>query len=161
MNGFSRTFHDLRHAFATMMIGNGRDARTVASYLGHASVFTALYIYADVDPDAKRAAVGKVDKSFDLDMGSPALWKLQTATAPAAESKGLAFTVAQLEAMLTEARRMEADHGGAWDDSAVADGHRALSVPLDVVCGRRLPGPRAVQLYSNLLEPEVRPQRAL
>ncbi|MBM6998951.1 tyrosine-type recombinase/integrase, partial [bacterium] len=77
INGFDCTFHDLRHTFATMMIVNGLDVRTVASYLGHASISMALDIYADMDPDAKRAAVGKVDKSFDLDMGSPALWKLQ------------------------------------------------------------------------------------
>ncbi|ERL09771.1 tyrosine-type recombinase/integrase [Olsenella profusa] len=57
MNGFKCTFRDLRHTFATMMIANGCDVRTVASYLGHASVSMTLDIYADVDPDAKRAAV--------------------------------------------------------------------------------------------------------
>ena len=112
MNGFDCTFHDLRHTFATMMIGNGCDVRTVASYLGHASVSMTLDIYADVDPEAKRAAVGKVDESFDLDMSSPALWEPQTAQ-PAAGPEGLTFTVAQLEAMLAEARRREAGHKGA------------------------------------------------
>ncbi len=112
MNGFDCTFHDLRHTFATMMIGNGCDVRTVASYLGHASVSMTLDIYADVDPEAKRAAVGKVDESFDLDMSSPALWEPQTAQ-PAAGPEGLTFTVAQLEAMLAEARRREAGHEGA------------------------------------------------
>ena len=34
MNGFKCTFHDLRRAFATMMIAGGCDVRTVASYLG-------------------------------------------------------------------------------------------------------------------------------
>ena len=57
MNGFKCTFRDHRHTFATMMIANGCDVRTVASYLGHASVSMTLDIYADVDPDAKRAAV--------------------------------------------------------------------------------------------------------
>ena len=112
MNEFDCTFHDLRHTFATMMIGNGCDVRTVASYLGHASVSMTLDIYADVDPEAKRAAVGKVDENFDLDMSSPALWEPQTAQ-PAAEPEGLTFSVAQLEAMLAEARRREAGHEGA------------------------------------------------
>ena len=112
MNRFDCTFHDLRHTFATMMIGNGCDVRTVASYLGHASVSMTLDIYADVGPEAKRAAVGKVDESFDLDMSSPALWEPQTAQ-PAAEPEGLTFSVAQLEAMLAEARRREAGHEGA------------------------------------------------
>ena len=112
MNGFKCTFHDLRHTFATMMIAGGCNVRTVASYLGHASVSMTLDIYADVDPEAKRAAVGKVDESFDLDMSSPALWEPQTAQ-PAAGPEGLTFTVAQLEAMLAEARRREAGHEGA------------------------------------------------
>ena len=42
---------------------------TVASYLGHASVTMTLDTYADVDPDAKRAAVSKVEESFDMDFG--------------------------------------------------------------------------------------------
>ncbi len=57
MNGFSCTFHDLRHTFATMMIAADTDVRTVASYLGHASVSMTLNIYTNVDSDAKRAAV--------------------------------------------------------------------------------------------------------
>ena len=45
-----------------------RDVRTVASYLGHANVAMTLNTYADVDPDAKRAAVSKVEDAFDIDM---------------------------------------------------------------------------------------------
>ena len=37
-NGFKCTFHDLRHTFATFMIAEGVDVRTVSSYLGHANV---------------------------------------------------------------------------------------------------------------------------
>ena len=68
MNGFKCTFHDLRHTFATMMIAGGCDVRTVASYLGHASVSVTLGIYADVDPDAKRAAVDKAADPLDVDL---------------------------------------------------------------------------------------------
>ena len=68
MNGFRCTFHDLRHTFATMMIAAGTDVRTVASHLGHASISMTLNIYADVDPDAKKAVVSKVNDCFDVDM---------------------------------------------------------------------------------------------
>lgn len=98
MNGFSCTFHDLRHTFATMMIAGGTDVRTVASYLGHASVSMTLNIYADVDPDAKKAAVSKVEDAFDMDFDMDDGLPAQQAT-PA-----LSFTVEQLEAMLAQAR---------------------------------------------------------
>ena len=65
MNKFSCTFHDLRHTFATFMIGAGVDVRTVASYLGHSSVSMTLDIYADVDPEAKLGAVSKIEEAFD------------------------------------------------------------------------------------------------
>ena len=44
MNGFECTFHDLRHTFATFMIGAGVDVRTVVSYLGHSSVSMTLHL---------------------------------------------------------------------------------------------------------------------
>lgn len=108
MNGFSCTFHDLSHTFANMMIAGGTDVRTVASYLGHASVSMTLNIYADVDPDAKKAAVSKVQDCFDMDFdldGGPAA---APATAPA-----ISFTVEQLEAMLQAAKAQQAMTGVA------------------------------------------------
>lgn len=65
MHSFDCTFHDLRHTFATYMIGSGVDVCTVASYLGHSSVSMTLDIYADVDPDAKFSAVRKIEEAFD------------------------------------------------------------------------------------------------
>ena len=47
------------------MIGAGVDVRTVASHLGHSSVSMTLDTYADVDPDAKFGAVGKIEQAFD------------------------------------------------------------------------------------------------
>ncbi len=101
MNGFKCAFHDLRHTFATMMIAKGVDVRTVVSYLGHASVSMTLDIYADVDPDAKKAAVSKVQDCFDVDFddllgGTPQPAQAATPT--------LTFTVEQLEAMLVQAK---------------------------------------------------------
>ena len=66
MNGFECRFHDIRHTFATMMIANDCDVRSVASYLGHASVSMTLDIYADVGPDAKMAAHDKVLEAFGV-----------------------------------------------------------------------------------------------
>ena len=106
MNGFDCTFHDLRHTFATMMIGASTDVRTVASYLGHASASMTLNIYADVDPDAKKAAVSKVEDCFDV--GMDAMFGDACAAEPAPAAPGITFTVEQLEAMLAQARRREA-----------------------------------------------------
>ncbi|MFC2706426.1 MAG: tyrosine-type recombinase/integrase [Olsenella profusa] len=104
------TFHDLRHSFATMMIAGGCDVRTVASYLGHASVSMTPDIYADVDPEAKRAAVDKVADSFDVDLDS--LYDLpKYVAAPSAGVGALTFSVDQLKAMLAAAEEKEAVHG--------------------------------------------------
>ena len=108
MHGFECTFHDLRHTFATMMIASGCDVRTVASYLGHSSVTMTLETYADVDPDAKIAAVSKVEESFDDAFGWPEPLPdppHATATDPA---PAITFTAEQLRAMLAEAERKEA-----------------------------------------------------
>ena len=95
------------------MIGNGCDVRTVASYLGHASVSMTLDIYADVDPDAKRAAVDKVLESFDvdesfldgyIDWDTPPSKRRESASA-------VSFTEEQLLAMLDDIRRQKGEGG--------------------------------------------------
>lgn len=101
MNGFDCTFHDLRHTFATMAIGNGIDVRTVASYLGHANVSMTLDIYADVDPEAKMSAVDKIEACFDGYNGSrtmPAVNPFDGDFAVAVEN--IPFSKEQLEFML-------------------------------------------------------------
>jgi hypothetical protein len=113
MNGFSCTFHDLCHTFATMMIGNCCDVRAVASYLGHASVSMTLDIYVDVDPEAK-AAVSKVEDSFDLDGYGPAcIPDKGPGRPPEALEPAISFTVGQLEAMLAAAKAKESGCEGA------------------------------------------------
>ena len=108
MNGFNCTFHDLRHTFATMMIGQGTDIRTVADWLGHAQPSVTLDIYADVAPEAKRDSLKKMKACFDLDMdgmfGEP---EPDPHALPPSGVRGLVFTVEQLELMLAEARRRE------------------------------------------------------
>lgn len=57
--------------------------------------------YAEVDPDAKRAAVDKVGEAFDIDLDG----MFAEADEP---SLTLTFTVEQLRTMLAEAERREA-----------------------------------------------------
>ncbi|MBQ9000334.1 MAG: hypothetical protein IJ087_00575 [Eggerthellaceae bacterium] len=112
MNGFNCTFHDLSRAFATMMIAGdnarfARYVRTVASYLGYSSVSMTLNTYADVDPDAKLQAVGKIEDSFDIDMAGICDGNPLSAPAPQPQVPGVTFTVEQLETMLAQAKRLE------------------------------------------------------
>lgn len=105
MNCFECTFHDLRHTFATMMIAGGTDVRTVASYLGHSNVAVTLNTYAEVDPEAKRAAVSKVSEAFDID--DTLFDESRPYGAPAQPGINISFTVEQLEAMLAQAKRSQ------------------------------------------------------
>lgn len=50
--GIDCTFHWLRHTFATRMIAQGVNARTVAQWLGHADPGFTLRTYCDSDDDA-------------------------------------------------------------------------------------------------------------
>jgi integrase len=56
------TFHDLRHTFASRLIAAGVDVRTVAALLGHSDASLVLRVYADALPEAKAAAMGRVDE---------------------------------------------------------------------------------------------------
>lgn len=56
-------FHDLRHYFASLLIGHGLDIKVVQTRLRHASVTTTLNTYGHLWPDADesaRAAVAQV-----------------------------------------------------------------------------------------------------
>ncbi|WP_165252816.1 hypothetical protein [Adlercreutzia sp. ZJ304] len=58
---------------------------------------------ADVDYDAKKAAVSKVQDCFDMD------FDMEDELAPTAlPTPGLSFTVEQLEAMLVQAKTRQA-----------------------------------------------------
>ncbi len=86
--------------------------RTVASYLGRSNVAMTLNVYAEVDPDAKRAAASKVVEAFGESVQRAFDLAALAEPAPDLESPGIqiTFTVAQLEKMLEDARRREPTH---------------------------------------------------
>lgn len=51
------TFHGLRHTFATRLIENGADCKTVSELLGHASVNITLNLYVHPQMEQKRKVI--------------------------------------------------------------------------------------------------------
>ncbi|MDO4182725.1 MAG: site-specific integrase [Coriobacteriia bacterium] len=98
MNGFDCTFHMLRHTFATLMIASGVDVRTVASYLGHANPSMTLDLYASVDPDAKRAAVGRIQAVFSEGFAARETAKIASGAGVAAPAPAAADTLLATQA---------------------------------------------------------------
>jgi integrase len=54
-------FHDLRHAFATLMIESGEDLGTVSRILGHADFATTSDVYAHLTPAMLDRAAERID----------------------------------------------------------------------------------------------------
>lgn len=57
-------FHALRHTYATRLIENGIDVKTVSMLVGHADIQTTLNIYVHSTDDTKKNAVNTLDKFF-------------------------------------------------------------------------------------------------
>lgn len=55
-------FHGLRHTFASTLIDNKVDVKTVSALLGHSDVSTTLNVYVHPSEESKRAAVGTIFK---------------------------------------------------------------------------------------------------
>jgi integrase len=54
-------FHDLRHAFATLMLEDGEDLAVVSRALGHTTLTTTADIYAHVTPAMLDRAAERMD----------------------------------------------------------------------------------------------------
>lgn len=57
-------FHGLRHSFATKLIRDKADLKTVSSILGHSDVSITMNLYVHPDMDEKKIAVNKSFKSY-------------------------------------------------------------------------------------------------
>jgi integrase len=62
-NGYDITIHDLRHTYATMLIGNGVDFKTAAEFLGH-DVEMTMKIYSHVNEEMRNRATNIVNSIF-------------------------------------------------------------------------------------------------
>ncbi|MGZ4561210.1 MAG: site-specific integrase, partial [Mycobacteriaceae bacterium] len=59
-----RTFHDLRHFYASLLIRHGESVKTVQSRLGHASAAETLDTYSHLWPDSDDRTRKAVDAAF-------------------------------------------------------------------------------------------------
>ena len=57
-------FHDLRHTCATLLLGQGVNAKFVQELLGHADISLTLNTYSHVLPDMGDAASGGMDAAL-------------------------------------------------------------------------------------------------
>jgi integrase len=56
--------HDLRHAFATIMLELGEHPKTVSTMLGHSSIKITLDIYSHVSLDVEKQAAVRLDAAL-------------------------------------------------------------------------------------------------
>ena len=57
-------FHGLRHTFATTVLENGLDIKTLSAVLGHSSAETTISVYSHVTGEMERNAAKKMDDAF-------------------------------------------------------------------------------------------------
>lgn len=60
----SRTFHTLRHTFATNCVENGTDVKTLSEVLGHSDVKITLNRYVHPTMDSKRKQIGALSDFY-------------------------------------------------------------------------------------------------
>ena len=60
----SRTFHTLRHTFATNCVENGTDVKALSELLGHSDVKITLNRYVHPTMDSKRKQIGALSDFY-------------------------------------------------------------------------------------------------
>ena len=58
------TFHELRHTFATLMLGEREHMKVVSSILGHASIVQTMDTYSHVMPDMGDVAADALEAAL-------------------------------------------------------------------------------------------------
>jgi hypothetical protein len=54
-------FHDLRHAYATLMLEDGEELATVSRSLGHSNLSTTADVYGHVTPAMRERSAARMD----------------------------------------------------------------------------------------------------
>ena len=63
--GFRRQrFHDLRHAYATLLLEDGEELAVVSRSLGHSQLSTTADVYAHLTPSMQARSATRVDRIF-------------------------------------------------------------------------------------------------
>ena len=59
--------HDLRHLYASLMLENGVDLKTVSTALGHSTIRVTADTYAHISPAMLQSAAASLDQAFPCD----------------------------------------------------------------------------------------------
>ena len=94
--------HDMRHAYASLLLRSGMDAVQVAALLGHSTPYTTLKVYA--------TALPKPDLAAAIEAALPIF-----AVAAGGSGGVVASTGVEADPYLTE-RALEANEGAAIDE---------------------------------------------
>ena len=54
-------FHDLRHSYATLLLGQGIHPKVVQEALGHSTIAITMDLYSHVSPNLQEEAAQKLD----------------------------------------------------------------------------------------------------
>jgi integrase len=54
-------FHDMRHAFATLLLDAGEEVAVISKMLGHADYSTTVDVYSHLSTDRSRVAAARID----------------------------------------------------------------------------------------------------
>jgi site-specific recombinase XerD len=54
-------FHDMRHAFATLLLEAGEELAVISKMLGHADYSTTVDVYSHLSTDRSKVAASRID----------------------------------------------------------------------------------------------------